>query len=382
MNKQRHIKLQGHLSEEQIKNYLQNRLNRTEKHQVEDHLLDCEFCSDAIEGFNEFPQAKVISREHLLPSDSKDSSSFPFVKVAAAVALVVSLVVGYWSVTQLATDSSTNISSNESQEDVAKESQMEEQGITAKLDDSHGDIESEEDLSTGHSAPDRSKVESTATKPSANASASDEQQPKERIIALNQQAEKPVQENKVSDFDIQAIEDEALSEPMVSAQAVKSPTPVYEPKVAEGQPVRLIQGDDLKEEIAIAEQNNMANSLSKYRKSKKQSNRQSMLSDSDRFFEFSIAPEGGWPAYEKYLLQNTNYSLATEVADEEKKVVIKITLASEDNEPTLEIVKGLCEQCNKEAIRLIKEGPKWNIINDSTHIGPNTAIVEVNFNLD
>jgi len=168
----------------------------------------------------------------------------------------------------------------------------------------------------------------------------------------------------------------------VSAQTLESPAPAYEPKVAEGLPAGFIQGDDFKDEIAIEERKTIVNSMSKYRKSKKQSNRKAVMSDSDRFFEFPIAPEGGWPAYEKYLQQNTNYSLAAEISNEEKKIVIKITMSSEDQEPEVNIIKGLCEQCNEEAIRLIKEGPKWNIINDSTHIGPNSAIVEVNFNLD
>ena len=39
-----------HLTTEQILNYLGKSLSRQELHEVENHLADCELCSDAVEG--------------------------------------------------------------------------------------------------------------------------------------------------------------------------------------------------------------------------------------------------------------------------------------------------------------------------------------------
>src|SRR5437660_11601399 len=38
------------LSHEQLALYIQNKLSAAEKHKAEKHLLDCELCSDALEG--------------------------------------------------------------------------------------------------------------------------------------------------------------------------------------------------------------------------------------------------------------------------------------------------------------------------------------------
>lgn len=39
------------LSEENIKGYLTNRLSEEERFRVENHLLDCPLCSDAVDGY-------------------------------------------------------------------------------------------------------------------------------------------------------------------------------------------------------------------------------------------------------------------------------------------------------------------------------------------
>ncbi len=52
------ISTSTHLSWETIKAYLENKLSRTETHAVEEHLLDCSFCSEAIEGLSRAPLAE------------------------------------------------------------------------------------------------------------------------------------------------------------------------------------------------------------------------------------------------------------------------------------------------------------------------------------
>lgn len=50
------------LSEEMLMNYLSGNLSPAEKHKIERHLIDCELCSDAVEGLAEALQNKDISK--------------------------------------------------------------------------------------------------------------------------------------------------------------------------------------------------------------------------------------------------------------------------------------------------------------------------------
>jgi TonB family protein len=71
-------------------------------------------------------------------------------------------------------------------------------------------------------------------------------------------------------------------------------------------------------------------------------------------------PADGWDNYDTYLANNLN-------APEEIKTKqngggeVQVSFAVDKNgEPTsIKVEKSLCNKCDKEAIRLIKEGPKW-----------------------
>ncbi len=66
-------------------------------------------------------------------------------------------------------------------------------------------------------------------------------------------------------------------------------------------------------------------------------------------------PVGGWPAYQTYLKKNN--TLAT---DEKLSVELSFTVVKDGGVADIMIVNGQSEAMNKEAIRLLKEGPKWN----------------------
>ncbi len=55
-----------HLTREELVRYSTYRLNENEQHQMEKHLVDCEFCSEALKGISEMKNASSlyeISRE-------------------------------------------------------------------------------------------------------------------------------------------------------------------------------------------------------------------------------------------------------------------------------------------------------------------------------
>ena len=74
-------------------------------------------------------------------------------------------------------------------------------------------------------------------------------------------------------------------------------------------------------------------------------------------------PEDGWHAYSSYVLNNLNIPAtfdmkkSGETADNTVEVSFEV---NKNGEPiNIKIEKSLCDRCDIEAIRLIKDGPKW-----------------------
>jgi len=68
------------LSFDQIKLYVQGKLNSKEQYKVEEHLSDCELCSDALEGYastNNLQQAETILEKTTWPSKDQKEDSTP-----------------------------------------------------------------------------------------------------------------------------------------------------------------------------------------------------------------------------------------------------------------------------------------------------------------
>jgi hypothetical protein len=48
------------ISQQELLDYLQGKLGPDDRHRVETHLADCEFCSDALEGLSTIPEKEKI----------------------------------------------------------------------------------------------------------------------------------------------------------------------------------------------------------------------------------------------------------------------------------------------------------------------------------
>jgi hypothetical protein len=76
-------------------------------------------------------------------------------------------------------------------------------------------------------------------------------------------------------------------------------------------------------------------------------------------------PADGWEKYDTYLANNLNLpeSLKSKEKDDAATINGEVELSFEVNrfgQPVkIKVEKSLCDKCDKEAIRLIKEGPKW-----------------------
>jgi len=70
-------------------------------------------------------------------------------------------------------------------------------------------------------------------------------------------------------------------------------------------------------------------------------------------------PAGGWYQYNQYL--SNNIRLPEEAKEKNIHGAVEMTVKIKDNGDiaTVKIDKPLCSECDAEAIRLVKEGPKW-----------------------
>jgi TonB family protein len=73
----------------------------------------------------------------------------------------------------------------------------------------------------------------------------------------------------------------------------------------------------------------------------------------------TLEPTGGWVKYDDYVANNIK--IPEEVQQKEISGVVQLSFDVDKNgEATnIKVEKSLCDRCDQEAIRLLKEGPKW-----------------------
>jgi hypothetical protein len=72
-------------------------------------------------------------------------------------------------------------------------------------------------------------------------------------------------------------------------------------------------------------------------------------------------PEDGWASYDTYLANNLNVPENFDVRKSELGDAVELSFeVNKDGQPVnIKVIKSLCTKCDQEAIRLIKQGPKW-----------------------
>jgi len=73
----------------------------------------------------------------------------------------------------------------------------------------------------------------------------------------------------------------------------------------------------------------------------------------------SLEPAEGWPRFDDYVANNLK--TPDELKTKPMKGVVELAFdVNKEGEPVnITVVKSLCDKCDEEAIRLLKEGPKW-----------------------
>ncbi len=77
--------------------------------------------------------------------------------------------------------------------------------------------------------------------------------------------------------------------------------------------------------------------------------------------EEEAAPEGGWTKYNNYLRNNLRFPSDAKQKNIHGEVEVTVKLNRNGDISKVSVNKPLCPECDAEAIRLVKEGPKWDV---------------------
>lgn len=92
-------------------------------------------------------------------------------------------------------------------------------------------------------------------------------------------------------------------------------------------------------------------------------------------------PKGGYYSYRKYLKEQLVYPQQALDSAIEGRVVLEFTVTSSGALKDFDIRKNLGYGCDEEAIRLIKEGPRWEVAEENGIPTDKTVRIKVKFEL-
>ncbi len=95
----------------------------------------------------------------------------------------------------------------------------------------------------------------------------------------------------------------------------------------------------------------------------------------------SASPIGGKSAYKKYLQKNIRYPKSAKDNNIEGRVKVIFYIEPNGTLTNFEVKKSLGHGCDEEAIRLIKEGPKWSAAERDSGAFRQKASVTIRFKL-
>lgn len=303
----------------EIKDYFMRRRMAKEAYKFEQKMEQDPFLYEAIEGFEDLHVSEVQQALDELDDrlDRKSKNSFQFSwKVAASIAAVIGLgFIGY-SILFITPDS------------------VEDQRVVTK-EEKEGESYNPRAVVKSFSAIDELEIPDIIAD-TLDALESDEVE----TIALSQEAIEPKPERKNEEVQVDQEEGE-----IVQAN-----------KLENADTSELFLDVASAEEVSERDELNQID-FAPSQKSMQVSSEESMSRSQSTSIKKSAQPEGGYPAYQSYISSNLKKT------DDMKSgsVVVSFEFKWNGAPKDIKVVKSLCEACDQEAIRLIDNGPKWDV---------------------
>ena len=333
-----------HLSIKEIRAYLDNQMSNREMHDFERHLLSCELCNDAFEGY----QSSGLSfekeiKQHLESSLANLTKSKRFPKMAIAASIVILLCASIVFVFTYFENDSTEVSMVEKEKEKPAIAPLE-------LEDSVESIQNEiekEPAKTERAAKTRSNPEQIRVEP--------KKIKKEELVIEDESS-------VLEDFN----QDDSILEEIVSEDIVLADDQKESAFGGEGLGVNSAKSRMKKEAFS---QRSLAAPLS----TEKNDNTLSLQ---------NAMPAVGIDSYKLYLKDSLRYPASAKQNQLQGLVLLRFEVNKKGEVYNLTVKKGLSTDCDLEAKRLVLEGSKWVLIDKNLPIDENVVNLTIEFTLE
>lgn len=351
----------AHITLEDIQRYKSNEMSSEEMHRFEQHLLGCEFCDEAYEGYledKEGDQGEIFQRLHKQLAKRTIKKKFPGLMIAAVVGvLLCASVVWVFMFNGQATDEVSilekpvNSESSSLIADTAKSADdgiMEENKRSNKIPNEPIPEEPKE------TKPIKEKRPVPKPQPKVQKLAAPREEEPEAPVVAEHESEQALQEVVVVESDEGvdlAQSDEAVSGRSAFQEKVLTPT----------QKEKLQKQRISRRKLLVSPA--------------PMSQKETTLSSQNAI------PVVGFAAYRLYLSERLRYPESARNADLQGEVKLKFKINQKGDIIDMTVEEGLSEACDEEAKRLVLEGPKWKLANENLPDENNIVNLTIDFDL-
>ena len=339
----------NHLTAQQMQDYLSGNLSDVEMHKFEKHMLECDFCAEAMEGLEAMVDAttfeqdvlKLKKRIEIRTQVAKKEPVFLYKRVLRIAAMVALLVVVSVLITNYF---KSNLEQKEYSErkktELPKEKKASEKGI-----EKQAELSSDSTLKpTVEKSP---KGVQESTKPEI---VKEEPEIEEKInLADNNKQAKtidPVTEDEMVRMDEVVVSEEEI----ISAEVAEEDLASVESLEVEEAMVMGMEADNEAMPASTRERSMYTAAGAEAKSAQKKNVSKTEI----------IQPQPmDNNAFQQYLKDSLRYPEAALDAKIKGIVTLQFTVGSTGDISQIEVIKGLGYGCDEEAIRLLRDGPEW-----------------------
>jgi len=342
---------ENHLTARQMQDYLSGNLSDAEMHRIEKHMLGCDFCAEAMEGLETMEDPTTfeqdvlklkirIDKKALLTMNEKKPLLL-YKRVLRIAAMLAVLIVASVLVTNYFKSS---IEQKEFSE--KKKTQLPKKKKAAeKGEEKQAELSADSTIKPTKEKSPKGEQKSTKPEPLKEESNVEE---KINLVDNNKQARsiEPVAEEETSVMD----EEIFLDEDIVSAEAEVTERDLAEIESMEVEEdmVMGMEADDEAMPASTRERSMYTVAGAEAKSAQKKSDKA------------IIKPQPvNETSYQQYLKDSLRYPVAALDAKIKGTVTLQFTVGFNGEISQIKVIKSLGYGCDKEAIRLLKEGPAW-----------------------
>jgi TonB family protein len=344
----------AHLSLSKMKDYLSGKLTEKESHQIEIHMQECNLCADALMGMERMDPGIIgedVSHLQSLVIEKTRARSRTSWKVRIAAAVVILAISSYLVVSYLQLGGKNQIVASE---DSGTESDAQaREGDALAMKDSIEEINkpaAAEDIEiAGRQLPDEREQTLIENEIDTGAGAGEVTVDMEVVQAETEvdMPEKGLAEEVIiteaepellADQKLEGVKEELVKEEAIFRRNSKSAAQSIADQPVEAAPeLNTLSGFAAKEVLLIIR-----------------------VIQGNENADKNAEPESGTIEYVNQILNDLQYPEKASIAEVRGRVTLIFQVGEDGSLSEFKITQSLGYGCDEEAIRVIKEGPRWN----------------------